>query len=283
MKLKQAVFAIVATLAATAIVAATDARRACAQGSDTATPPPIPPTPSETQMGNVPAPAAPEATPPVAEPATVAEPAPAEPMPVAPVFGPPYQDRRSDILLPQPYARWMPRSGMGLAMMVGGGVTDFTGETTRGDTSTGGAWTARLAVATRSIVGFDASYVGGANRLNGLGLGNTTLVRNGLEGAVRINAPLYSFDTLLEPYAIVGVGWNAYRLANVNSNTASVSATTDNTVSIPMGLGFALGYRGFMADIRYTYRPTYDQSIFVNQSSGALTNWDLGGMVGYEF
>jgi hypothetical protein len=304
MKLNQAVFAIVATFAATATVATGSARRAFAQGSDTA----IPPAPSETQMGNVPAPPAPETTPPVVEPAPAqaapapaqaapaqAEPAQAEPgqfeaEPVAPtpgapapVAGPPYPDRQSDILLPQPYTRWRPRSGMGLALMVGGGVTDFTGGTTRNETSTGGAWTARLAIATRSIVGFDASYVGGANTLSGLGTGSTTLVRNGLEGAVRINAPLYSFDTLFEPYAIVGVGWNAYRLANVSGNTASVSATTDNTVSIPMGLGFALGYRGFMADIRYTYRPTYDQSIFVNQSSGALTNWDLGGMVGYEF
>jgi hypothetical protein len=270
MKLNRAVFATVATLAATITVATGSARRAFAQGSDTATPP----TPSETQMGNVPEPTPPEATPPVAEPAPVAP---------APMVVPPYPDRGSDVLLPQPYARWRPRSGMGLALMVGGGVTDFTGGTTRNETSTGGAWTARMAIATRSIIGFDASYVGGANTLTGLGGGNTTLVRNGLEGAVRINAPLYSFDTLFEPYAIVGVGWNAYRLANVTSNTASVSASTDNTVSIPMGLGFALGYRGFMADVRYTYRPTYDQSIFVNQTSSALTNWDLGGMVGYEF
>jgi hypothetical protein len=119
--------------------------------------------------------------------------------------------------------------------------------------------------------------------LSGFGLGNATLVRNGLEGAVRINAPLYSYDTLFEPYGIVGVGWNTYRIANFNSNTASVSGTTDNTVSIPMGVGFMVGYRGFMADVRYTFRPTYDQSIFVNQSSNALSNWDLGGMIGYEF
>jgi hypothetical protein len=38
-----------------------------------------------------------------------------------------------------------------------------------------------------------------------------------------------------------------------------------------------------MADVRYTLRPTYDQSVFVNQTSGALSNWDLGGMLGYEF
>jgi hypothetical protein len=231
----------------------------------------VPPPPSETTP--------PETTPPVAEPAPEAS-APVAP---APVVGPPYPDRNADILLPQPYARWTPRSGMGLALMVGGGVTDFTGGTTRNETGTGGAWTARLAVATRSIVGFDASYVGGANTLQGLGSGNATLVRNGLEGALRINAPLYSYDTLFEPYAIAGVGWNTYRIANYNAGTASVSASADNTLSIPLGLGFALGYRGFMADIRYTLRPTYDQSIFVNQTSNALTNWDLGGMVGYEF
>jgi hypothetical protein len=216
----------------------------------------------------------PEETPPTASPAPVVPP---------PVVGPPYPDRRNDILLPQPYTRWVPQSHMGLALMVGGGVTDFTNGPTRSETATGGSWTARLAIATRSIIGFDASYVGGANSLHGLGAGNATLVRNGLEGALRVNAPLYSYDTLFEPYALAGVGWNTYRVTSYNSSTASVSAGYDNTVTVPLGLGFAVGYRGFMADIRYTLRPTYDQNVFTNQTSGALSNWDLGGMLGYEF
>jgi hypothetical protein len=218
--------------------------------------------------------APPEEAPPVASPAPVVPP---------PVVGPPFPDRRNDILLPQPYTRWTPQSHMGLALMVGGGVTDFTDAPTRSETSTGGSWTARLAVATRSIVGFDASYVGGANTLHGFGGGNFTLVRNGLEGALRINAPLYSYDTLFLPYALAGVGWNTYRVANYNSSTTSVSGGYDNTVTVPLGLGFAIGYRGFMADLRYTLRPTYEQNIFVNQTNGALSNWDFGGMLGYEF
>jgi hypothetical protein len=269
-------------VAASAIAATLGAGRAFAQGSA----PAIPPTPSETQMGNVPPPPAPEATPPpLAAPAPEETPPLASPAPVVPppVVGPPYPDRRADVLLPQPYTRWVPPSRMGLALMVGGGVTDFTDGSTRSETSPGGSWTARLAVGTRSIIGFDASYVGGANTLHGLGAGNATLVRNGLEGALRVNAPLHSYDTLFEPYALAGVGWNTYRLANYNAGTSSVSAGSDSTVTIPLGVGFALGYRGFMADVRYTLRPTYDQSIFVNQTSGALSNWDLGGMLGYEF
>jgi hypothetical protein len=270
-------------VAATAIVATVGAGRAFAQQGA----PPIPPTPAETQMGSVPPPPAPEEAtpPPLAAPAFEETPPLASPAPVVPppVVGPPYPDRRSDILLPQPYTHWVPQSRMGLALLVGGGVTDFTDGSTRSETGTGGSWTARLAVATRRIIGFDASYVGGANTLHGLGAGNATLVRNGLEGALRINAPLYSYDTLFEPYALAGVGWNTYRLANYNAGTSSVSAGSDNTVTIPLGVGFALGYRGFMADVRYTLRPTYDQSVFVNQTSGALSNWDLGGMLGYEF
>ena len=250
-----------------------------------ATTPPVPAatTPSAPEATT---PAAPEATPlPLGPPSLEETPPLASPAPVVPppVVGPPYPDRRSDILLPTPHARWAPQSGVGLALMVGGGVTDFTDGPTRSETATGGSWTARLAIATRSIVGFDASYVGGANVLQGLGAGNATLVRNGLEGALRINAPLYSFDTLFEPYALAGVGWNSYRIANYNSGTASVSSGSDNTVTIPLGLGFAAGYRGFIADLRYTLRPTFDQSIFVNQTSGALSNWDLGAMLGYEF
>jgi hypothetical protein len=38
-----------------------------------------------------------------------------------------------------------------------------------------------------------------------------------------------------------------------------------------------------MADLRYTFRPTYDQNVFTNQTSNALSNWDFGGMLGYEF
>ena len=190
---------------------------------------------------------------------------------------------------PAPPPRWEPASSFGMAILAGGGVTDYTDSSTRSETGTGGSWDVRFAVATRRWVGFEGSYIGGANTISGLGLTNSNntarLIRNGLEGALRINAPLYSNNTLLEPYVLGGVGWNGYRVSNVNSvtQTASISTQSDNTVSVPLGVGFAIGHKGFMADLRYTIRPTYQQTIFTGQGSSALTNWDAGGMLGYEF
>ena len=196
---------------------------------------------------------------------------------------PRYPDRPSHILTPPPPPTpWTPTSGVGMALFAGGGVTDFTGAGTREETKVGGAWTARLVVGTRRVVGFDGSYVGGANTISGLGSGTATLVRNGLEGALRVNAPLHVVDTLLEPYALAGVGWNSYRIGNGAQN-ASFSQLRDNTLTVPLAVGFTVGYRGFMADARRTVRPTYDQSILAQQGGGALSNWDVGAMLGYEF
>lgn len=222
---------------------------------------------------------------PAAEEEQAPAPAPeATPAP-APVYVP-----ESDVvpIAPKP-VRWAPASRIGMAVMAGGGVTNFTGNTASDATNVGGSWTARFAVATRSFVGLEASYVGGTNALNNTLVTNdfntTRLNRNGLEGALRAQAPLYVKNTLLQPYLLGGVGWNSYRMSNFNSATSdiSISGNTDNTVSIPLGTGLAVGYKGFIADVRYTIRPTYGQQTFLNASSGGLTNWDAGGMIGYEF
>jgi hypothetical protein len=213
------------------------------------------------------------------EPASEAMPAP------APVYVP-----ESDVvpIAPKP-VRWAPASKLGMSIMGGGGVTNFTGNTASDATNVGGSWTARFAVGTRRWVGFEGAYIGGTNSLNNLLTTNefntTRLNRNGLEGALRLNAPLYAKNTLLSPYLLGGVGWNSYRLSNFNAATSDVSLSSgnDNTVSIPLGTGFSVGYKGFIADVRYTIRPTYGQQTFLNASSGGLTNWDAGGMVGYEF
>ncbi len=196
---------------------------------------------------------------------------------------PRYPDRQSHILdPPPPPTPWMPRSQVGMALFAGGGVTDFTSQATREETKPGGAWTARLVIGTRRLIGFDGSYVGGANQITGLGSGSSTLVRNGLEGAMRVNAPLRVADTLLEPYALAGIGWNSYHVNYAQVN-ASVGLIHDNTLTVPLAVGFTVGYRGFVAAVRGTVRPTYDQNIVVQQGGGALTNWDLGAMLGYEF
>jgi hypothetical protein len=181
--------------------------------------------------------------------------------------------------------RWAPASGFGMSVMAGGGVTDFTDSAARAATGTGGSWDVRFAFGTRRWLGFEGSYIGGANGIHGLGPTNAdaTLVRNGLEVAVRLGAPTYVKDTLLAPYIIAGFGWNGYRVINVHNATASVDATSSNTASVPIAAGLSVGWKGFIADVRYTVRPTYRQTTFVTAGSSALTNWDFGGMLGYEF
>lgn len=206
-----------------------------------------------------------------------------EPAPL-PAEVPPYPDRRSDVLGPPQVAPvWTPTSGVGMTLFAGGGVSDFLEANARSETRTGGAWTARLTVGTRSILAFDASYVGGANAINGLGGESPTLVRNGLEGGLRLNAPLVARDTLLEPYVLAGIGWNSYRITGLGTANASLNTASDNALTVPLAAGFTVGRHGFMADLRFTLRPTYDQNVFAGQAGSALSNWDLGAMLGYEF
>ena len=177
-----------------------------------------------------------------------------------------------------------PDSKIGLAVMAGGGVTDFTQGSTRNETTVGGSWDVRALVATRTWIGFEASYIGGANPIKALGAsGNSKLVRNGVEGALRVQLPLYHRSTLLEPYVVGGVGWNSYRVTYVNTYSASVTTSGDNTVAVPLGVGFMVGYKGVVVDLRSTLRPTYRQTILGNQGASGLSNWDAGAMIGFEF
>jgi hypothetical protein len=177
-----------------------------------------------------------------------------------------------------------PVSKIGLTILAGGGVTDFTQGTTRDETGLGGSWDVRVIIATRHWLGFEASYIGSANPIKGLGFSsNSKLVRNGIEGALRVQAPLRSHCLLLEPYILGGAGWNAYRVTNVDSTTASVTTNSDNTLVLPFGVGFMVGYKGFVGDLRYTVRPTYQQTLLANQGANGLTNWDAGAMIGFEF
>ncbi len=186
---------------------------------------------------------------------------------------------------PEHPPHWRPLSGFGMSVAGGGGVTNFTQGGVQGLTDVGGSWDVRLAFGTRRSLGFEVSYVGGSNAIHGLGFdsGQTKLIRNGVEGMLRLNAPLHLRETLLEPYVAGGVGWNGYRITNVKTATASVSPTSEDTVAVPLAVGFSVGYKGFVADVRYTFRPTYRQTTLPEDGSGALTNWDAGGMLGFEF
>jgi hypothetical protein len=239
------------------------------------------PAPS-TQM---PITAPPETPSPAEPPITPAEAPPPPPEVIPPMTAPPHVRRRRPLPpgalgAENPYGWYMPQSRFGMSIMLGGGVSDFTNSAITSNTGTGGAWDLRLVFGTRLWFGGEVAYVGAAQSINNLGLASSsTLVRNGIEGVLRINAPLHAGQTLLEPYIFGGVGWNLY---DVNASTATADLNvSDNTLSVPAGTGFTVGYQGFMADIRGTYRPTTSRA--VHQTADTALTTGRRPTIGYSF
>jgi len=151
-------------------------------------------------------------------------------------------------------------------------------------TGPGGTWNARFVAGTRKYIGLEAAYLGAAHSIDALGLSNTAvLLSNGVEGAFRVNIPLITRATLLEPFGFAGVGYSRYNVTNTNSVSASV-ADSDNVMTVPFGGGFAVGYRAFMADARFTYRQTYYNDLLrTGSNNSSLNTWGISGQIGVAF
>lgn len=184
-----------------------------------------------------------------------------------------------------------PITDFGASVLVGGGVTNFTQSNLTDSTSVGGYWDVRGSLGTRSILGLEAAYHGNSRDIQAIGLRDETfLVGNGLEGAIRVNAPLTfeqnNLDVLVEPFAFGGVGWTRYNLFNEGTNTSSV-LDQDDVFVVPLGLGIAGSVEGVMLDARFTYRPAFGSDL-VGSATGAfetdsLSDWSLGANLGFEF
>ncbi len=179
--------------------------------------------------------------------------------------------------------------GFGWAVMAGGGYQDFTNSDMRDLTKGGGAWDVRFIGGTRSYLGFEGAYVGAARSIQTLGqtADNPTLVSNGVEGNLRINAPFTKGASLIEPYGIVGIGWSRYHISNFDSSSGALSsfnAANDDVMTVPLGLGFAYGYKALIVDVRGTWAATYYNNLLqASNGSGTLNTWGLGGQVGFAF
>jgi hypothetical protein len=183
---------------------------------------------------------------------------------------------------PAEIGAWVPASGLGFMVSAGGGASNFTDSTTRDVTSVMGSWSASVVLGTRTFIGLEGDYVGAAGSVSALGIGGSTsktLVRNGFQGLLRLQLPFVETNMLIEPYMFGGLGYDHYSFTGSLPSTASVTAT-DNTMTVPAGGGLMIGYRGFMFDARFTYRPTYFENLFSNTG---LTNWNASGAIGYEF
>ena len=238
--------------------------------------------PSESASAQAEAPAAPAGPPPAPEaapapPVLAVVPAMVEPVP-APAETPPATP-----------TKYEPPSKFGLAFMAGGGYQDFANTNMRDRTNGGGSWDFRFIAGTRSVVGFEGAYVGSARGFQSLGVSanNPTLISNGVEGNLRLNVPITRGASLIEPYGVVGVGWEQYHISNYNSNTQQLSdfnASNDNVMTVPFGVGFAYGYKALMLDVRGTYAATYYNNLLQGTNgSGTLNTWGVGGSIGFGF
>jgi hypothetical protein len=173
-----------------------------------------------------------------------------------------------------------PASGYGSTVTLGGGVMNFTGGAARGATQSGGAWDLRLGWGTRSILGFEAAYIGSANKLSVSGLDpSAVLLGTGAEGNLRLNAPFPVRDTLIEPFGLAGLGWTRFDIINDDFNMSNVREK-DHVMTVPVGAGVAMAVRGFMVDARYTYRFVYREDLIGNTN---LDNWIVSANIGSEF
>jgi hypothetical protein len=171
---------------------------------------------------------------------------------------------------------------IGGALLVGGGYEDFTNSTLNNMTSGGGSWNARVVAGTRQFVGLEAAYVGAARSIDALGLSNeATLISNGVEGNVRVNIPIMRSVSMIEPFGFVGLGWSHYHVGNTQTRTSDL-ATNDDVMTVPLGAGLEYSYKAFIADARFTYRPTYYNDL-VRTGGGSLNNWGVGGQVGFSY
>lgn len=181
---------------------------------------------------------------------------------------------------PEARRRATPVSGYGSEVAVGGGVVNFANSTARGMTDAGGSWNLRLSSGTRSFLGAEAAYIGSWQKIAAAGLDpDARLVGNGVEANLRLNIPLVSGDSLFSPFGIAGLGWSQFNVVNDDYNASGVR-DRDRILSVPLGAGLAMGYRGFMFDGRYTYRRVFEQDLLGNAS---LDNWMVSANIGREF
>jgi peptidoglycan-associated lipoprotein len=224
------------------------------------------------------------------EPAVAQAEPPAETAPPPAAPPPPVEPEPAPVAVVPPPAPAPAHYGstFGFALMAGGAYQDFTNDSMTNTTSGGGGWSARFIGGTNSIIGFEAAYIGAANEFRGLGITANTplLVSNGFEGNARLNIPIRRGPHLIEPYGYAGLGYAHYTISNYNENAQRLSSftSTDDTMTFPVGGGFAYAYKAFIVDARAGWTGTYYQNLLTGaDSTGTLDHWNVGGQVGFVF
>jgi hypothetical protein len=176
---------------------------------------------------------------------------------------------------PDPYRPTL-TTPYGLAILVGGGITDFSGSTAQGFTDPAGMWRAAINLGTRTFLGFELAYVGSSQDVQALGLDQSGfLLQNGGEGLVKLNL----LPGMWQPYVYGGAGWSHYSISNEDFNTSAVE-DTDNVATFPIGGGLGFRYEGLVVDGRGQYKFAVDNELF---GDGSMNTWGANLNVGWEF
>jgi len=178
-----------------------------------------------------------------------------------------------------------PHSRVGVGTTIGGGVIGFVDDKARAFTEPGGSWETRVTAGTREWVALEAAYVGSAQSINALGLGNNArLIGNGAEGDLRVNLT----RQMVQPYLFGGLGWDHYQLNMSGSNTSSLR-DKDDVLTVPFGVGLSLRVaRSLLFDLRGTARAAFyddlmDGPYAASGQDAKLHSWNLAGRLGWEF
>jgi hypothetical protein len=176
-----------------------------------------------------------------------------------------------------------PALGIGMALALGGGLDDFTGDDMRNTTGVGFGWTARVLFGTHSIIAGELAYIGSAQGIDRFGLaGRSTLYGNGAQADVRLNT---TTDYFLQPYLYGGVAWRHYSLSAGSPNTSDIADSTD-TFEVPLGVGLATYVHEIVFEVRGEYRFSWADHAIVpgpNGNAPLLDRWGLSSSAGIAF
>lgn len=166
----------------------------------------------------------------------------------------------------------------GTYFLLGGGVTDFTGDSVKDRFDVGGSWDLRLGVGSRSYVGAELAYVGTLRQASGSG---SDLLSNGAEAVLRLQYPYATGTWRVTPFAFGGIGWSRVTLRDAEPGIPD----SDDVGVVPFGAGLTLGYGRFLVDARFTYRAGFDEDLALaaGERPASLEQWGVGAAVGYEF
>jgi len=177
---------------------------------------------------------------------------------------------------------------LGLGVSIGGGVVGFVDEEARDLTDIGGSWEARLTFGTHLPVGLEAAYIGSAQAIESAAISpalndDIVLLGNGAELALRVQLPTF----FVQPYALAGLGWTYYTLAN-EEETGPLDGN-DHVLTPPLGVGVALRAPfGATFDVRGIYKFAFGADMFngVYEGTGdsaAFDSWMVNGRLGWTF